>query len=160
MSVASLLLTTRGIRKMKISVSVVEDEASLKKVFDIREEVFVVGQNVSREEEFDEFEDTSVHFLATDEEGTPLGTARWREAKDGIKLERFAVLGLARGKGVGTLLVAAALKDIESRKGRGNLLYMHAQLTAVPLYKKFDFEEVGEQFLECDIWHVTMQKQI
>ena len=53
-----------------------------------------------------------------------------------------------------------ALKDIESRKGRGNLLYMHAQLTAVPLYKKFDFLEVGEEFLECDIWHVTMQKKI
>ena len=144
---------------MSVKVSVVEDKDTLQKAFAIREEVFVVGQAVSWEEEFDEFEETSVHFLATDPQGKGLGTARWRETSDGIKLERFAVLDNARGQGVGTLLVDAVIANILSQKGKGLLLYLHAQLTAIPLYKKFGFIERGEQFLECDIWHVTMELQ-
>ena len=42
---------------MSVKVSVVEDKDTLQKAFAIREEVFVVGQAVSWEEEFDEFEE-------------------------------------------------------------------------------------------------------
>jgi predicted GNAT family N-acyltransferase len=123
----------------------------------IRELVFVEEQRVPAEEEYDEFETTSRHFLAT-VDGQPAGTARWRLTDKGVKLERFAVLAPYRGTGVGSALVRAVLDDIRaSEETNGKLLYMHAQLTAMPLYAKFGFQPVGEMFEECDIKHYKMQ---
>ena len=132
-------------------------EEGLQAAFQIREFVFVVEQEVDAAEEYDEFETTSVHFLAM-LEGTPVGTARWRFTSNGVKMERFAVLKEARGKGVGQALVAAVLKDIEMHPdGKGKKRYLHAQIHAMPLYAKFGFQQVGEQFEECAILHYKME---
>ena len=135
----------------------IDTEDDLKKAFSIREKVFVVEQNVAREEEYDEFENTSTHFLATIN-NKPVGTARWRVKGDKIKLERFAVLKEARGKGVGAALVNAVVKDIEDNK-TGEELYMHAQVHAVPFYEKLGFAKKGNLFVECDIEHYVMVKK-
>ncbi len=129
-----------------------------KKLFAIRQEVFVVEQAVDPDEEFDEFEDTSTHFVVLDANDHPIGSARWRETKKGIKLERFAVKATRRGDGIGGTLVQAVLDSIEKTKGSGNLLYMHAQLKAIPLYERFGFHKKGELFEECNILHYTMEK--
>ncbi len=133
-------------------------KGEMDKVYSIREEVFVVEQEVDRDEEFDEFEEVSTHFLIIDESGDPIGAARWRRTSNGIKMERFAVKKSWRGKGVGAALVAAVLDSIEKSEGTGQLLYMHAQLDAIPLYSKFGFEKKGEMFEECNILHYTMEK--
>ena len=142
---------------MKISVEKVLNKEDLNKVFQIREEVFVVEQEVDPAEEYDEFEESSVHFLATSD-GIPAGTARWRFTDKGIKLERFAVLKPMRGKGIGQALVKAVLDDINKHpESKGKKCYMHAQLDAMPLYAKFGFEQVGEMFEECNILHYKME---
>lgn len=128
-------------------------------IFQIREAVFVVEQKVAPEEEYDEFEEESTHFLAT-LDNMPAGTARWRRTGKGIKLERFAVLQSARGRGVGQALVRAVLEDISSHADQaGTTLYLHAQLPAVPLYEKFGFKTEGDIFMECDIAHYVMKKK-
>lgn len=133
------------------------DEAVLKTIFAIRQEVFVVEQEVEPEEEFDEFEDTSVHFLAYGADGEPAGTARWRFTSGGVKLERFAVRKDYRGQGIGGALVQAVLDDINATpEAAGKRKYMHAQLPAIPLYARFGFEKEGEMFEECNIMHFTM----
>lgn len=142
-----------------IAVRRIEQEADMKKAFKIREEVFVIEQEVAPDEEYDEFEETSQHFLAVDEEGKPCGTARWRFTNKGIKLERFAVLKSYRGKGVGYALVKAVLENIEqSDEASGKVKYLHAQLPAVPLYAKFGFKKKGDMFVECNIQHFEMEK--
>ncbi len=134
------------------------DTESLKaKAFDLRNEVFVVEQMVSRADEFDEFEEISTHFVVLDGD-VPVGAARWRVTKNGIKLERFAVKKSHRGAGVGSFLVEAVLTDIVQKKGQGQYLYLHAQLTAIPLYEKFNFKKTGPQFSECDIQHFKMER--
>lgn len=136
------------------------DTAELQeKAFAIRREVFVVEQRVSTEEEFDKYEDISNHFVALDDQGDPVGAARWRKTDKGVKLERFAVKANLRGKGVGAQLVDAVVKDIQSQQGSGVHLYLHAQLPAVPLYEKYGFRKEGEQFLECDILHYLMHRK-
>ena len=130
------------------------------KAFEIRQEVFVVEQKVSKEEEFDEFEGISHHFVALNEDSAPIGAARWRRTDKGIKLERFAVKESWRGKGVGSSLVQAVLDQIGEEAEKGTYLYMHAQLDAMPLYAKFDFEKKGELFEECNILHYTMWKTL
>lgn len=142
---------------MKPTVEKVTDRPALEQVFKIRELVFVVEQEVDPAEEYDEFEETSTHFLAH-LDGMPVGTARWRFTKNGVKMERFAVLKEARGKGVGQALVAAVLADVDATpESQGKVRYLHAQLTAVPLYAKFGFRKIGEMFEECNIQHYKME---
>lgn len=119
---------------------------------DIREEVFVKEQNVSREEEFDQFESESKHYLLFFEEQA-VATARWRRVGEKIKLERFAVLKKHRGQKLGDFLLQRVLSDalMENQP-----IYLHAQLKAIPFYERRGFKSVGELFMECEIAHYEM----
>jgi predicted GNAT family N-acyltransferase len=140
-----------------IQVEKVLTKEQLSTVFKIREDVFVIEQEVDPSEEYDEFESTSTHFLAKIDE-QPAGTARWRFTDNGVKLERFAVLKDMRGAGVGYALVQAVISDIAaSPEAKGKKLYLHAQLDAMPLYSKFGFSKVGPMFEECNIQHFKME---
>ena len=142
---------------MSLQVNKIADEEELKSIFKIREEVFVFEQEVNPTDEYDEFEETSTHFLAV-LNGKPVGTARWRFTQNGVKLERFAVLKEARGLGVGQALVEAVLSDISANDATiGKLKYLHAQLSAVSLYSKFGFKKEGDIFEECKILHYKMK---
>lgn len=136
---------------MKIEVQKISDNSELQIAWDIRKEVFVLEQNCPEEIEW-EFEEESIHFLAK-LDGESVGTARIRETENGFKLERFAVLGKARNTGVGSALVQALLNELKDIKKK---IYLHAQLTAAPLYAKFGFKPTGDNFWEADIEHVKM----
>lgn len=138
-------------------VKKVENEEEYQKALSLREEVFVTEQGVSKEDEYDAYDKTAVHFLAVDGNGIALGTARWRETDKGIKLERFAVKKEARGSGVGSMLLECVLEDIvKSGRQEGKVLYLHAQTSALPLYQKFGFKKEGDAFEECGISHYKM----
>lgn len=133
-------------------------EELLQNAFHIRELVFVEEQHVPKEEEYDEFETSSRHFLAYYGD-TPCGTARWRYTEKGIKLERFAVLAEFRSKKVGSALLQSLLKDVAAQSDTiGKLIYLHAQVTAMPFYANFGFSPEGEMFEECNIQHYKMVK--
>ena len=135
----------------KIQVSKVNDPADLEKVFAVRREVFVVEQNCPPELEW-EHEEESHHFLAT-VDGEPAGACRWRKTANGYKLERFAVLKKFRAMGIGQELVKAVLNDLPKDDA---LIYLHAQIQAVPLYEKFAFQKTGPEFEEAGIKHYKM----
>lgn len=142
-----------------IRVDTVNSQQQLDEAFEIRREVFVEEQAVPADEEYDEYETSARHFLAFDEHSRPCGTARWRFTLKGIKLERFAVLQSARGKGVGAALVKKVLEDVGAQpETAGKTCYLHAQVTAMPLYAKFGFKPEGDEFLECGIRHYLMKK--
>jgi predicted GNAT family N-acyltransferase len=127
-----------------------------KEVRAIRDEVFVVEQEVSPEEEYDEFEESARHFLAFFE-GLPAGTARWRFTTNGIKLERFAVKKEFRKHGVGAAIVQAVLNEVIPKAEKETQVYLHAQVQAIPFYEKASFETFGEEFVEADILHRKMR---
>ncbi|MDP9047527.1 MAG: GNAT family N-acetyltransferase, partial [Bacteroidota bacterium] len=74
----------------------------------------------------------------------------------GYKLERFAVLKKFRGRGIGQELVKKVLADLPFD---AHYIYMHAQLPAIPLYEKFNFEKVGPEFEEAGIRHYKMVRK-
>jgi predicted GNAT family N-acyltransferase len=137
-----------------IQVIRAEQEQDLKKAFRIREQVFVEEQQVPRDDEYDGFEDTASHYLATFE-GVPCGAARWRATDHGVKLERFAVLPDYRNKQVGAEVLKAVLRDVKADQS-GRKVYLHAQLPAVNFYKRNGFITEGDMFTECDIQHYKM----
>lgn len=124
-------------------------------VRDIRFQVFVVEQNVSEDEEYDEFEAVCNHFLAT-VNNEPAGTARWRKTENGFKLERFAVLAKFRSKGVGKALVEKVLSEVLPLSAHQQKIYLHAQVQALPFYQKLGFLPYGETFIEAEIVHKAM----
>ncbi len=135
-----------------LKVSKISRLKDMETAFEIRRKVFVEEQQVPPDEEYDEFEESSIHFLAQ-HNGISAGTARWRKTENGIKLERFAVLKEFRGKGVGSALVEAVLADLPETEGQ---IYLHSQEHAMPLYARFGFAPVGERFFECEMPHFKM----
>ncbi len=138
-----------SIRVEEVSIS---DTVRFDEVVAIRKTVFVEEQQVAPEEEFDEFEHISKHYLLFVDD-TPIATARWRFIGDKIKCERFALLKAYRNSGFGSVLLKHLLRDIS---GKSDTVYLHAQLKAISFYERQGFQKVGEQFSECDILHYKM----
>jgi predicted GNAT family N-acyltransferase len=139
------------------TASKISDLRDLDAAFTIREKVFVQGQGVPADDEYDQHDRqaTTRHYLAL-VDGQPAGAARWRLTDNGVKLERFAVLDEFRNQGVGQVLVQAVLADVRAEVPDAAQVYLHAQLRAIPLYERTGFQKVGELFEECDIQHYKM----
>jgi predicted GNAT family N-acyltransferase len=139
------------------TASKISDLRDLDAAFTIREKVFVQGQGVPADDEYDQHDRqaTTRHYLAL-VDGQPAGAARWRPTDNGVKLERFAVLDEFRNQGVGQVLVQAVLADVRAEVPDAAQVYLHAQLRAIPLYERTGFQKVGELFEECDIQHYKM----
>ncbi len=121
-------------------------------VHEIRRKVFVVEQHVDPLIEFDVHEQESHHYLAY-VKSKAVGTARWRETDEGIKLERFSVLKEYRNCGTGTALLKRILADILPMRKK---VYLHAQTTTVRFYEKAGFKIVSDLFYEANIPHYKM----
>jgi len=107
--------------------------------------------------EIDEFEKEAYHYLAF-LNNNPVGAARWRITDEGVKLERFAVLNEFRGRGIGSAMVEKILSDIKGDPDAGNKqIYLHAQIDAIPLYRKFGFVKYGNIFDEAGLMHYSMR---
>lgn len=123
----------------------------------IRKRVFIDEQAVPENEEWDEFDkdSSSVHMLARSVSGDAMAYLRivYPEANK-TKITRIAVLKEYRNQGVATALLHEALQLVLSRSF--NDVYLHAQIDAIALYKKFGFEEEGVSFLEAGIVHQAM----
>lgn len=149
-------MTTKPIQTTAISVIKIQSEADLQEAFAIRREVFMKGQGVSLEDEYDGFDKSSQHYLGFVND-KPAGTARWRRTGEGIKLERFCVLPAFRRQGLAAELLKSVMADILGAKKSGEKIYLHAQMEVIPLYEAAGFEKVGIEFLECNISHQTME---
>lgn len=117
----------------------------------IRCEVFVKEQNVPFEEDWDEEE--SENYLIYDND-KPVGTMRWRDIGDKIKIERVAVLSECRGKGIATLLLKEVIEEIKSKTNKP--ITLNSQLLAIPLYERLGFKQYGDLFYEANIPHYAM----
>lgn len=134
-----------------IKVFKVYTEQEFQAIYAIRKQVFILEQQCPPELEF-ENEDVSHHFLALIN-NTPAGTCRWRRTENGVKCERFAVLKQYRSLSVGSHLLEKLLSDIPADE---NYIYLHAQVQAMGLYKKFGFLPEGNLFEEAGIDHYKM----
>jgi predicted GNAT family N-acyltransferase len=122
---------------------------------DVRRAVFVVEQGVPEALEFDAADLSSLHALAEDAAGTPIGCARL--LSDG-HIGRVAVLAQWRGRGVGRALMRSL---IEEAAARGNAaVIVNAQVQAMPFYARDGFVATGEAFLEAGIAHRVMTRKL
>jgi predicted GNAT family N-acyltransferase len=141
-----------------VEVKIVNNDQELADAFEVRKSVFIHEQNVPEEEEIDQFESESVHFVLYDDNRKAAGAGRFR-VLDGIgKVERICVLKENRKTGAGV----AIMNEIEDyAKSQGiSTLKLNAQTHAIPFYSKLGYETVSEEFLDAGIPHKTMKKSI
>ncbi|AOY01134.1 GNAT family N-acetyltransferase [Jeongeupia sp. USM3] len=133
------------------------DVATLYAYLKLRVDVFVVEQTCPYPE-LDDFDQTALHLLGTDEAGSivaclrllPPG-AKYAEPSIG----RVIVTPAARGTGAGHQLVAEALAHSTALyPGAGNRIGAQERLQR--FYAVHGFEPVGEPYLEDDILHIDM----
>lgn len=137
---------------MAIDVSVVPWSSHREPLQWIREQVFIVEQEVPRDLEWDGQDEESCHFLAVDDDGALVGCARL--LPDG-QIGRMAVLPEWRGAGIGLRLLQAA---IDEAAGCGlQQVFLHAQTHALEFYRRAGFRPVGEEFMEAGIPHRAME---
>ena len=129
-------------------------------VLDIRNRVFVIGQNCPYDVEVvPEEEKEAKHFLIYFKE-EPVGTIRYRQTGEReFKLERFAILEQYRGKGYGK----EAFLYLVNKLGEDYnpcTIWFNAQYQLLDYYKKLGFDEEGDTFYEANIKHIKMVKKI
>jgi len=135
-----------------LDIHIVKNSEEKKNVFKIRQEVFVVGQDIDPKIEYDEFEDDSIHIIAYQGDDV-VGCARIREYKGKLKLERIAVLEKFRGRGFGKD-ITKFMVDYGNKQGKE--MIMHAQHYLLKFYSNLGFKPVGETFMEAEIEHIKM----
>lgn len=135
----------------------VTTEEELKEAFAIRKIVFVEEQRVDVEEEIDQFEESSVHFVLYDDDDA-VGAGRFRMVDGKGKVERICVLPSYRRKGSGKMIMDAIENFAKTQPVE--VLKLNAQTHAIPFYEKLGYQVVSDEFMDAGIPHKTMEKQI
>lgn len=118
----------------------------------VREQVFIIEQQVPIDLELDGLDATAQHLLAINDVGEAIGCARL--LSDG-SIGRMAVLKLWRGLGVGSALLNKAVALYRQQNIQN--ITLSAQVHAIPFYEKSGFEVSSEPYLDADIVHVDMR---
>lgn len=122
---------------------------------EIRRLVFVVEQDVASEEEWDDKDKESWHWIATDQDDVPIGTARL--LPEG-QIGRLAVLDQFRGAGIGAALLERAID--KARHLGFNQVSLNAQIHALAFYERAGFVAISDEFEEAGILHRKMTRTL
>lgn len=121
----------------------------------VRESVFIREQQVPEELEWDGLDAECRHILALSLQGDAIGCARLTPQ---AQIGRMSVLPRWRRLKVGTAMIEALLADARGR--RLPEVKVHAQVHAIPFYRRFDFVEHGERFMDAGIPHIEMRLKL
>jgi len=141
-----------------VEVHAAGDEAELRAALALRHAVFVDEQGIDPAEEWDGRDGEATHLVAVDGAGTVVGTCRLLADGTVAKLGRLAVAAPARRRGLGTALLGAG--EAWAREGGCERIVLHAQTYARALYAAAGYEAVGETFMEAEIEHVRMERDL
>ena len=131
------------IKKQPVSVRIATWENDKEKLSEVRRQVFIDEQKVPKQMEWDGEDESSIHYLAEIDDNT-VAVARLKP--DG-QLGRMAVLKEYSNQGIGHTLRPFIINNLNSRKE----IYLNAQVSEIPFYKKNGFVECGDLFYEANI---------
>lgn len=117
----------------------------------IRESVFIVEQGVPAELEWDGLDEGARHALAISHKGDAIGCGRMLSNGH---IGRISVLPQWRKQKVGTAIVEALLAYARNHDYQN--VDVDAQTHAMPFYRRFDFSEHGEVFMDAGLPHIKM----
>ena len=116
----------------------------------IRELVFIVEQNIPEQDEWDEQDAISQHFVVYDRD-QPVATARLLQNHS---VGRVAVIQKYRGQGIGRMIMLDIIRYAQQQ--HRPFLKLLSQLHAISFYEKLGFVTHGNPYDECGIPHIEM----
>lgn len=137
---------------MNYSITLGDWSAQRKNAEKVRHQVFIIEQKVPDDLEWDEMDRLSIHAVAIDESGIPIGTGRL--LPDG-HIGRMAVLLVHRRSGIGSAILNALMQEAQKRGHKG--VELNAQIQAQAFYERFGFMREGAEFMDAGIPHVPMR---
>lgn len=144
---------------MNYDVRPIRDDQERQACFDIRHTVFVEEQNVPLALERDEYDlEGGIHFIAL-ADGVALGTGRLRIVGQWAKIQRVAVLPVARGAGLGAKLMQAMEAHLRDNS-LAPAITLGAQINAARFYERLGYTPHGPEFEDAGILHIEMRKQL
>jgi predicted GNAT family N-acyltransferase len=135
------------------TIEIANWQADIDALKSVRTDVFIIEQRIPEEDEWDADDTASLHVLARDAAGRPIGTGRLTPAR---MIGRMAVLRDWRGKGVGDALMRTLIEQADARHWPETSL--HAQTYAIPFYERHGYVAEGAVFDECGIPHQLMRR--
>ena len=117
----------------------------------IRKQVFIIEQNIPEEEEWDDQDMISDHFVVYDQD-QPIATARLLQNNS---VGRVAVLKTYRGQGIGRMSMLEIIRQAHQQDRK--FLHLSSQVHAISFYEKLGFSIQGDAYDECGIPHIKMQ---
>ena len=117
----------------------------------IREQVFIQEQSIAAEDEWDELDVLSLHFVVY-LEGQAIATAR---LLSNHSVGRVAVLKSQRGFGVGQKLMQAVINEAHNQQRP--YVKLSSQVHAIGFYQALGFVVQGSEYLDCGIPHRDMK---
>ena len=123
----------------------------------VRYEVFVCGQKIYQENDFDDV-DKKVFHIFLEDEGKIVAYARLIPSGityDTAAIGRVLVLNEYRRKGIASELMKRSIEFIQ-KELKENKVTLSAQLYAKELYEKVGFKVISDVYEEVDIPHVKM----
>jgi YbgC/YbaW family acyl-CoA thioester hydrolase len=125
----------------------------------VRTEVFVQEQGISREDEWDAADNTAIHAVVYNRMQMPLATGRLLVNSPGVgKIGRMAAKRVLRGSQLGRQVLDALCAKVTARGDKE--IVLHAQQSAALFYAKSGFALRGEPFTEVGIAHIEMFKSL
>lgn len=136
-----------------LKIVVAETKKEIIDNFLVRGKVFIIGQDIDYELEFDGLDNECTLFTAYIKDQA-VGAARLYKNKIG----RVATLQEYRNQGIASTL----MKFIEDYAKKNGLteLKLNAQLYVKEFYEHLGYKPVGEVFQEADIDHIKMIKEL
>jgi predicted GNAT family N-acyltransferase len=143
---------------LSVTVRKARDAAEVRAARDLRIRVFCDEQGVDPALEVDGKDEEATQVIALDESGI-IATCRLRYPDPGAcKLERMVVDARYRKAGVGGRLLDWA--EEEARANDAQTMVLNSQLRVQAFYATHGYEPEGETFMDADIEHIRMTKQL
>jgi len=143
---------------MSAEVRLTRDAAEVAAALALRADVFCEEQGVPLDADRDGLDDDALHVVAIDG-GELVGTCR--VVLDGAGHARFGRLCVrpdARRRGLAAALLREA--EREARAAGARRMTLHAQTSALDLYRRSGYESEGEPFDEEGIEHLRMSRSL
>jgi predicted GNAT family N-acyltransferase len=142
---------------MSAEVRLARGEAEIAAALKLREDVFCDEQGVPLEADRDGLDGAALHVVAL-EDGELVGTCRVvLEGAEG-RFGRLCVRRDARGRGVARALLDQA--EVAARAAGARRMTLHAQTSALALYRRAGYDGEGEPFDEEGIEHLRMRRSL
>lgn len=125
----------------------------LYEILRLRSQIFIVEQKMNCLD-MDGIDYNALHCFLLEGEKIVAYLRAYKTENNSVKIGR--VLSATHGIGLGKELMQKSISEIKNHFNREKI-ELHSQTSAIGFYEKLGFKQIGEKFLEENVWHVSME---